>query len=622
VEVASFCSLPIGVVRWHGAGPTLSVVVKATFSISGDGEASLAPLQEPLSLERPDPDADRDGLLTPSDFAPQKARADVMLVGHAFAPEPSRTIPARLVLDVLDLAFVGVSPTETELVRLVPRSLRAGVAASAPAIAVGPRAATDPERAARGLGSRVDRFGVVRAPLGPAPDFGFFNTAPFRQQLGLLRPNASLWMQGLTPGGGTRSIEFPGHRPRVFAMGARGEVREAVLSIDTLFIDTDRQVATLAFRGIAPVVDGGEPVKLVLALEPRGSPCNWSMLRARLDVATPLRAVEADDLRAAGPLELAGGTTGSRDLPERRTLIRPEDVDGWADSVDDEETDDGAEMRARRATLVLPNSSDTTADGSEAGPGAASDPLVRTRHDEGESRPLADALPFRRGLGVRLASWEKPEDDARPRPPSVPPDRESTSVLTRPEPRPVLPFGGPAARVDEESTGVIEPGKMTGRTLPFVPNKAALPPVVAPPRKHSLPPSEESTSMLDPEAIRARAVVPFTPAAGDGGRLVAVPPVARAAPEAFPAPEPRVEAPRSARPGRSDARIPLETYAALKRDIWAGGEIEGALADRGLSIVSWLEQERLWAEALREEVVAGRVGLATMLCELLRTPPS
>ncbi|HVY47570.1 MAG TPA: DUF2169 domain-containing protein, partial [Minicystis sp.] len=136
MEVASFCSLPVGALVWRAPEPMLSVVVKATFSIASDGEAALAELQEPLRLDEPMGEIDAAGLRYASDFAPRRPRADVTLVGHAHAAAPSREIHARATIDVFDKVFVARATEPAARIPLVPRHLRASGAASAPAIAV------------------------------------------------------------------------------------------------------------------------------------------------------------------------------------------------------------------------------------------------------------------------------------------------------------------------------------------------------------------------------------------------------------------------------------------------------------------------------------------------------
>src|SRR5689334_17838914 len=100
MDVVSVSLLRVASVVWQprrGAW-ALTVVCKATYT--------LVPVESKLAQEQEYPNEDDNhwnddparSLYSPSDLAPFKPRADVMLVGHAFAPrkEPVRSLVARL----------------------------------------------------------------------------------------------------------------------------------------------------------------------------------------------------------------------------------------------------------------------------------------------------------------------------------------------------------------------------------------------------------------------------------------------------------------------------------------------------------------------------------------------
>src|SRR5580765_4503381 len=106
MQVVSVCPLRVGSMLWqvtrgHWA---LSFACKATFILQ-PGQAELAPEQEPTNDEdeywNDDPAR---SLHAPSDLVPFKPRADVLLVGSAFAPraEPVRTLSVHLVVADVD----------------------------------------------------------------------------------------------------------------------------------------------------------------------------------------------------------------------------------------------------------------------------------------------------------------------------------------------------------------------------------------------------------------------------------------------------------------------------------------------------------------------------------------
>src|SRR5688572_15987844 len=105
MDVVSRCPLRVASIGWQQQGTLrLTVVCRATYA--------LAPTESPLSVEQEQP-VERDqylnddssrSLWAPSDLVPFKRRADVVLVGHAFAPnrEPARSVIARLLVGSVD----------------------------------------------------------------------------------------------------------------------------------------------------------------------------------------------------------------------------------------------------------------------------------------------------------------------------------------------------------------------------------------------------------------------------------------------------------------------------------------------------------------------------------------
>src|SRR5580698_2196322 len=106
MDVVSICPLQVGSLVWQPR-PSLSVLTvacRATFYLL-PGPARLTSTQEPVRAfdQHRDGDPER-SLLCPSDLAPFKPRADVMLVGSAFAPgqAPARSLLARLAVGAID----------------------------------------------------------------------------------------------------------------------------------------------------------------------------------------------------------------------------------------------------------------------------------------------------------------------------------------------------------------------------------------------------------------------------------------------------------------------------------------------------------------------------------------
>src|SRR4051794_24517181 len=102
MDVISACPLPVASLLWQtpSRGASLAVVCKATYL--------LQPIESQLAAEQDVPvehdvywrDDPGGGLRLASDRVPFKRRADVLLVGHAYAPrgEAVRSLQVRLVV--------------------------------------------------------------------------------------------------------------------------------------------------------------------------------------------------------------------------------------------------------------------------------------------------------------------------------------------------------------------------------------------------------------------------------------------------------------------------------------------------------------------------------------------
>ncbi|MEO5729904.1 MAG: DUF2169 domain-containing protein, partial [Byssovorax sp.] len=106
IAVVALSKVPVDWLIWQRPpnAPVLTVVCRATF-VTQPGKAVLAGEQESLAIgERPYPDGSSQGLLAPSDLVPMKPRADIMLVGQAFAPgrQPVRSLIARLAVGEME----------------------------------------------------------------------------------------------------------------------------------------------------------------------------------------------------------------------------------------------------------------------------------------------------------------------------------------------------------------------------------------------------------------------------------------------------------------------------------------------------------------------------------------
>ena len=334
MEVVSISPFRTGSVLWRPRPDrwTLTVVCKATYALE-PGESALAADQEPVH-ERDvfwEDDA-RLSVYQPSDLAPFKPRADVILVGHAYAPrsEVVRSLTARLMVGEMEKAVEVFCPRvlgrEGELregQRWSKMPLRyeyaAGGLSTWNPVGVGPTAPADQygQRPLPNLqppGLRLTQWGDIFVPTGFGPispswrlrrdklgrraegwtdagwtqialdddfDGEFFQAAPSDQQIDAVRDDERIVLEYLNPDHPSLATKLPGVHPRAFVEIPGSAPRDLVMTADTLWIDTDRAIVTLTWRGQV-AVDGPEQAgRILVAIEEAGQHLNWTALAAQ-----------------------------------------------------------------------------------------------------------------------------------------------------------------------------------------------------------------------------------------------------------------------------------------------------------------------------------------------------
>jgi hypothetical protein len=235
-----------------------------------------------------------------SDLVPFKARPEVLVVGHAYAPGGS-AVPsflARLRVGSLEKSLLvvgdrhggpgGALTEPSPIVRmplrweraaggpgtLNPVGMRSGAAPDARGahplpnlLPVGtnllraadgiapagfaPLASGWPVRRARKMGPAALWNGVIDpgTPLPEGLDPAYFNAAPNDQWLSALTGEEIIVLSGLHPLHTELSTRLAPIRPRAHVELRNVRTQEVSLAADTLLIDTDRGIATLVFRG-------------------------------------------------------------------------------------------------------------------------------------------------------------------------------------------------------------------------------------------------------------------------------------------------------------------------------------------------------------------------------------
>ncbi len=371
MRVVSLCPLRVAQLPWRSrpGAAALTVICKATFDLR-PGESRLAAEQEPPSEDErhwgDDPDR---SLYAPSDWVPFKPRADVLLVGHAFAPRGERvsSLSARLSIGAIDKAITLVgdrswaadgSVGEAQPFTKMPlRHERAaggpdtdnpvGVALHGPGslpnllpagavlarrgdrvapVAFGPIAARWPGRIGKlGASARDWLRGAWQERAAPDDfDASFFNAAPPDQQIDRIAEGAVLVLENLSAQHPVLRTSLPGVHPRAFVERAGERLSELSLTGDTLWIDSDRSIGTLVWRGQLALHSPGEQGRILVLMEEHGKPLSWTEIERacagrpaepigeEAASASPLAAPLRDELETTGRIELH---TLPEDLP-------------------------------------------------------------------------------------------------------------------------------------------------------------------------------------------------------------------------------------------------------------------------------------------------------------------
>ena len=334
LEVVSVGMLRVGSLLWQPTSSTwaLTVVCKATYT--------LCPVESPLADEQDPANEDDEhwnddplrSVRAPGDLVPAKRGAEVMLVGHAFAPggAPARSLTARLVVGGVDKSIAvacdrAVLPDGTvqesgPFVRMPlmyeraaggpgtrnPAGLRAdardahgrrtlpnleppvvdgGSDAAEPA-GFGPLAASWPartEKLARGSSTLAPEQ-LRRGPLPEGFDFSFFNQAPRDQQVQALRDDERIVLENLHPKHSRLVTSLPGVRPAAF-LERGGRADRLPLQPDTLWIDSDRGVATLTWRAQVQLESPDDAGRVVVGSEGPGQGMSWALLKRVANLA-------------------------------------------------------------------------------------------------------------------------------------------------------------------------------------------------------------------------------------------------------------------------------------------------------------------------------------------------
>ncbi len=500
MEVVSHSPLPVASQLWQSRPGSwvVTFVAKATFDLQ-PGKAQLAASQEPIHVQdcHWDDDPAR-SVYAPNDLAPLKNRADVLLVGSAYAPKGQavRSMFARLVVGELDksievvvdrmfapdgsliegsrftrmsLAYeraaggpdttnpIGVRPDARDgLGRLkLPNLQPPGLTIQAPGVAIlpvgfGPLAENWPVRMGR-LGRHASTWSSLSLAGTPIPDDldrGFFNAAPPDQQLNEIAEDARIVMENLHPEWPRLVTNLPGLRPRAVLEG-RGGHHPLKMRADTLWIDSDRAIACLTFRSHRALERFDEPGRILISLE-----------EAMVSSVVPMAPATAPNVVEAPPKKKGKVTTLVPNSPEHQQITEG--------------------LRQSGALPFLPTAT-VTPTRDERGAAAMGLPFGSAKpsasHSIQDERTSAGGLPFVQPTASRPAAIPTP-----PPPPPVRPSPPGWPVGAAGAPPPPLP-GVVVPPLAPQPPPVVAPPPITPAPAPVVgppvPAPAAAPPVPA-----------------------------------------------------------------------------------------------------------------------------------------------
>lgn len=260
MDILAIPPIEAGALQWQETPGqwALTVVCKLTFALE-PGVSPLAGAQESVHDRDHLREDDLEGeVYTPCDLVPYKPSPEVLLVGSVFAP---RGAAARPLFARLSAGSVDKS------IEIIPR------AEPAPAIGLGPLplqwcsvviGATPVPGSAGVSAVRIE------IPLGADLDGACFQSAPEDQRVEELHADEAIVLEHMHPRAPRFATRLPGIRPRTRVEIEGMPPWELDLVPDTLWIDTDRAICTLAFRGQLPLDGRDQPGCIFIGLERPG----------------------------------------------------------------------------------------------------------------------------------------------------------------------------------------------------------------------------------------------------------------------------------------------------------------------------------------------------------------
>ena len=283
-------------------------------------------------------------------------------------------------------------------------------------------------------------------------DGDFFQASPADQRLEELRPNERIVLENLLRQHPRLVTSLPGHVPVAFVDAPGAAPFELRLVADTLWIDSDRGVCTVTWRGTLPLRDPAQQGRIVIGLSEPGTRLTWADLHRHRDprTAQPSQVNEVAASRVKRPtLPFAIPSGGTIDVPSRPPPARKRD------DMTETLTDEDDEFSGART--VLPFNRRPRGEGGSSAPlpaagrpaqSAPPPPITQPPIAQPPIAPPAMAMPASANVDAAASPWATASPG---RPPPVMGDM-GRSAAYQPPPAPALASSpSSAAPVDNVS---------------------------------------------------------------------------------------------------------------------------------------------------------------------------
>ncbi|MFO0588972.1 MAG: DUF2169 domain-containing protein [Polyangiaceae bacterium] len=572
VQVKAVGASSAEAVVWRMRGELrVTVLVKGTFAFQPDAPMRVSAPEEIVRAEVHHGKNPARSVRLTSDLAPFLPAADVVLTGHACAPEDETALGMSVRLAVyrdralLDKSINVLCSTEDggdvpfETMPLVYEKAYGGIGFADNPYGVGVASQADkapnlvdpvdPQKVAcfapisRGWPNRKRLLGkterrALEGPVCEIPDgfnFSYFQAAPFDQQIAYLQGNEWIVLEGMhaTHTQITSCLPSAIGRARVFGLGDGGQGRALALTADTLRIDADTLTCTVVWRGSFPVRDAETLGRLVIhaGVDTAEKVLEWP---PPPEVAAPAGGTPSTPPPAMAPRSAAPvSATPVSATPVSATpvSVAPVSVTPASATLASASTGSastGSASTGSASTGSASTGSASTGSASPGGAGSASATLASAgtatgKPAGGHARPSWDrtvelgdntdprarpAVPFRKGP----VNLPPPKAPAPPSPRRDLSDTFATSEIVEAEDSPpTLPFttgaAFPALAPEPEPEAPLSPARAGAAAQPS-PRREMAPPPLPVARPH-VTPMAERTLQLEDEGTSARPTIPF-----------------------------------------------------------------------------------------------------------------